>query len=380
MNLKGLLLLAGEFPPFTGGIARTAAQLAKAFAQHGVAVTVIAPHYLGNDPAFDRSQPYRLLRLPFLRFPYLRMIPMTPFIVAMAAKTDPDWVIAMRATREGIPAAVIKKVLRVPFVTFAHAWEFLRFAPHSLAWRVCRFIYDQAEGIAAISSATKAALVERGLSPSKVFVVYLGVDMEMMANGKDFSDADRMKLNGHRILLTVGRLVPRKGVDKVLEALPLVLKQHPEVRYVIVGDGPDRQRLQRLAQEIGVADCVIFTGRVPDVKPYLRACDIFVLPTREERRGDIEGFGLVYLEAAAMGKPVVASPVGGAAEAVVAEQTGLFVNPFDPQEIASAVCRLLNSPELARQMGEAGRQRVLQEFTWERTALRLLTMMGEAKA
>ncbi len=379
MSLKHLFLLAGEFTPFTGGIARAAGQLAKAFAQHGVAVTVIAPHYPNNDPAFDRHQPYRLIRLPLIRLRYLRMIPMTPFIVTIAAKTRPDWVVAMRATREGVPSVAIKRVLGIPFVTFAHALEFLRFAPDSLAWRVCRWIYDQAEGIAAISSVTKAALLQRGLSPSKVRVVYLGVDKEMLANGKDFSDGDRTKLNGHRILLTVGRLVPRKGIDKVIEALPLVLQHHPDVRYVIVGDGPDRQRLERLAQEVGVADWVIFTGRVPDVRPYLRACDIFVMPTREERRGDIEGFGLVYLEAAAMGKPIVASPAGGAIDAVVAEQTGLFVNPLDLAEIASAVCRLLDSPDLARQMGEAGRQRVLREFSWERTVEQLLTMMDEAR-
>jgi phosphatidylinositol alpha-1,6-mannosyltransferase len=135
-----------------------------------------------------------------------------------------------------------------------------------------------------------------------------------------------------------------------------------------------------LAYQVGVADHVVFTGRVPDVRPYLRACDIFVMPTREERQGDIEGFGLVYLEAALMGKPVIASPVGGAVDAIVNEKTGLFVNPIDPREIASAVCRLLDSPEFARQMGEAGRQRVLREFTWEHTVKRLLALMSEAKA
>jgi len=372
-----LLLLAGEFPPFTGGIAHAAAQLATALSQNGIAVTVIAPRYPDRDSAFNYRQPYRLIRLPLMRLRYLRMTPMIPIIIAVAMKDCPDWVVAMRATREGIPALVIKKALGVPFITFAHALEFLRFAPNSLAWRICRWIYDQADGIAAISSSTKAALLQRGLSPSKVQIVHWGVDTA--TNQLTSPDSDRA-LDGISTLLTVGRLVPRKGVDKVIESLPFVLKRHPNVRYYVVGDGPDRQRLQQLAYQVGVADHVVFTGRVPDVRPYLRSCNIFVMPTREERQGDIEGFGLVYLEAAIMGKPVIASPVGGAVDAVVNEKTGLFVNPLDPQEIASAVCRLLDSPELARQMGEAGRQRVLREFTWEHTVKRLLALMSEARA
>jgi len=119
-----LLLLAGEFPPFTGGIAHAAAQLATALSQHGIAVTVIAPRYPDRDSAFNYRQPYRLIRLPLMRLRYLRMTPMIPIIIAVAMKDCPDWVVAMRATREGIPALVIKKALGVPFITFAHALEF----------------------------------------------------------------------------------------------------------------------------------------------------------------------------------------------------------------------------------------------------------------
>lgn len=100
------------------------------------------------------------------------------------------------------------------------------------------------------------------------------------------------------------------------------------------------------------------------------------MPTRKERRGDMEGFGLVYLEAAACGKPVVASAVGGAADAVVPDETGLIVNPHEPQSIAAALCQLLREPQLAKRLGEAGRQRVLREFTWDRTVEQLMALMG----
>ncbi|GBC98049.1 GDP-mannose-dependent alpha-(1-6)-phosphatidylinositol monomannoside mannosyltransferase [bacterium HR17] len=376
---KRLLLLAGEFPPFAGGIATAAAHLAKVLVRHGWAVTVIAPRYGQDDRTVDAGQPYRTVRLPLMRLRFLRMVPMTPVIVTLAARWRPDWVIAMRVTREGFPAVAIKQVLGVPFIVFAHALEFLRFEPRSVAWRVCRWVYERADGVAAISSASRAELLQRGLAPEKVHIVHLGVS-ETVLNGQttDLPLSGNGKHNGHRVLLTVGRLVPRKGVDKVIEALPLVLREHPDVCYWVVGDGPDRQRLEELAQRLGVADRVAFTGRVPDVRPFLHACEVFVMPTREERRGDVEGFGLVYLEAAACGKPVVASAVGGAVDAVVPDETGLVVNPHDPRAIASALCRLLRDPEFAKRLGEAGRQRVLCEFTWDRTAERLTAIMQPA--
>ncbi len=373
-DLNKVLLLAGEFPPFAGGIAVAAENLARSLAQKGISVAVIAPRYRGQK-AIDIQLPYRLIRLPFLRFRYVRMLPMTPVLLAIAAKERPDWVIAMRATREGLPAVGIKKLFGVPFLVFAHALEFLRFDPQSLGWRVCRWVYEQAAQVAAISSATRLALLQRGISPEKVQVVPLGVGEEVFDSLSPLSRWNGHSFEGRRILLTVGRLVPRKGVDKVIEALPTVIRRHPEVLYVVVGDGPYKGALQRLAKQLGVADHVLFVGRVPDVRPFYHSCSLFVMPARQEGRGDMEGLGLVYLEAAACGKPVIASFVGGAVDTVVPEVTGLLVDPTDSKAIAAAILRLLDDPHLAQRLGEAGRQRVLREFTWEQTAGKILALM-----
>ncbi len=373
--MRKVLILSGEFPPFAGGIAIAAANLAKALSQQGCSVTVIAPRYKGQDLTWDRQQPYCLVRLPFLRLRYVRMVPMTPVLLALAARERPDSVIAMRVTREGLPAAVMKSLLKTPFIVFAHALEFLRFPPHSLGWRVCRWVYEQAQAVAAVSSTTKLLLTQRGIPAEKVHTVWWGVNEDAFAPVPPLNNWNGTSFSGRKVLLTVGRLVPRKGVDKVLEALPTVIAQHPEVLYVVVGDGPYRLTLQKLAEQLGVADHVLFTGRVPDVRPFYHACDIFVMPTREEGRGDVEGLGLVYLEAAACGKPVIASAVGGAADTVVPETTGLFVDPLNPQDIAQAILRLLNDPNLAWRLGKAGRERILSEFTWEQTAKKVLALM-----
>jgi phosphatidylinositol alpha-1,6-mannosyltransferase len=169
-----------------------------------------------------------------------------------------------------------------------------------------------------------------------------------------------------RVLLTVG-LESRKGHDMVIRALPMLLRTVPDVTYVIVGAGP-QTHLDDLARELGVRERVIFTGLISDehLAAIYGLCDLFVMPSRQDlAQHNVEGFGLVFLEANACGKPVVAGKSGGIGDAVLDGVTGLLVNPHDPDDIAKAVGSLLTSPILARRLGEQGRSRVLNEFTWD---------------
>lgn len=374
-----VFILAGEFPPFAGGISYAAAHLAEALARKGCAVTVFAPRYKDDSSGFDRQQSYRILRLPLMRLRYVRMLPMTPVLLALAAKDRPDWVIAMRVTREGLPALAIKEALGIPMLVFAHGLEFMRFHPRSLSWRFCRWLYDQADGIAAISDPTRQELLQRGVRADKINTVHLGISDQMLESVLPLSHWNGHSLTGAQVLLTVGRLVGRKGVDKVIEALPIVLRYCPNALYIVVGDGRHRAALQQLAERLGVSDRVLFTGRVSDIRPFYHTCDVFVMPAREGRKGDTEGLGLVYLEAAACGKPVIASLVGGVADAVVPNETALIVDPYDPQDIAHAIVRLLTDRELAHRLGQAGRKRVLQHFTYDRVAEKVLALMERVK-
>jgi phosphatidylinositol alpha-1,6-mannosyltransferase len=179
-------------------------------------------------------------------------------------------------------------------------------------------------------------------------------------------------------MVSLCRLVPRKGIDTVLEALPAIFKAVPEVQYIVAGDGPDRTRLERLAERLGVTPLVRFLGLVPDdqVAPLLHMADVFVMPAREERP-DVEGFGLVFLEANACGTPVIGSTSGGIPDAVVDGETGLLVPPLAPGPLADAAIRLLNDADLRGRLGRAGRERVLREGTWERVVAQLSASMSE---
>jgi phosphatidylinositol alpha-1,6-mannosyltransferase len=169
------------------------------------------------------------------------------------------------------------------------------------------------------------------------------------------------------IILSVTRLVPRKGIDRLIEAMASLPSN---VQLVVVGDGEDRHRLEHMA--VVVQDRVTFIPHASDQErnAWYAAADIFALPVRDEG-SDVEGFGIVYLEAAAAGLPVVAGKSGGASEAVIDQKTGLLVDPNDGHAITQAIKKLIEDPELRRRLGEAGKERVEREFGWEERWQRL---------
>jgi len=165
------------------------------------------------------------------------------------------------------------------------------------------------------------------------------------------------------VILTVGNLVERKGHDVVLKSLPKVLKEVPNTVYLIVGDGEQKQNLKELVDELGLGEQVIFTGRVPEkeLPQYYNACDVFIMPSREIG-SDIEGFGIVFLEAGACSKPVIGGRSGGIIDAVEDGVSGILVDPTNVDEISQTLITLLTDDELARRLGRQGRKRVEEDF------------------
>lgn len=184
----------------------------------------------------------------------------------------------------------------------------------------------------------------------------------------------RHDLAGKRVMLTVARLARRKGHDLVLRALTF-LKDCGDIRYVIVGSGEDRSRLEEIVEREGLENRVIFAGRVPDCElpDYYRLCDLYVMPNREvpEVTDSLEGFGISFIEASACGKPAIAGRSGGTSAAVLDDETGYIVDPEDPVELASKIRLLLDTPLLSAEMGRRGRERVERDFTWRQRAEQL---------
>jgi phosphatidylinositol alpha-1,6-mannosyltransferase len=221
--------------------------------------------------------------------------------------------------------------------------------------------------VIANSEFTRQLLLEIGIPDQRIRKITPGVDCREFAPAATDQDlVARFGLQGALVLLTVARLVPRKGHDMVLRAVAKLGREFPALRYLITGCGPEETKLRQLAADLGISERVTFVGYVPQEKlpDYYRLSHVMVMPNREEA-GDKEGFGMAFLEASAAGKPVIAGMSGGASEAVSDGVTGLLIEPTDLDQLAAAIRTLLLQPRMAEEMGAAGLQRARAEFDWK---------------
>jgi phosphatidylinositol alpha-1,6-mannosyltransferase len=175
-------------------------------------------------------------------------------------------------------------------------------------------------------------------------------------------------LANKKVIVSVGRLVHRKGQDSLISALPEILQHHPNAHILMVGEGPYRSHLENLVAKLDVESSITFIGRIQyaDLPRYICTGDIFAMPSRSRLAGlEVEGLGIVYLEASACGLPVIAGKSGGAPDAVVEGETGITVDGSNPSQIARAVISLFDDPIKAREMGARGREWIISDWRWE---------------
>jgi phosphatidyl-myo-inositol dimannoside synthase len=372
-DVPRVLVVSNDFPPRVGGVQQYVWNLVRNLPPERVAV--VAPNWPGWRD-HDAAQPF-----PVHRWPSRFLWPSGELFgkVLSAAGQYGSEVILFG---HGFPVALLGPALAdrgIPYVVLTHGAEvWLARAPGASVG--IRRAFARASGITAVSRYTAAAL--RRLVPAEVALTLLhpGVDEERFSPGIDgASMRARHDLDG-TIVLCASRLVPRKGQDVLIAGMGMVRDLVPDAALVIVGDGPYRPRLEELARA-APAGSVIFAGQVADgdLPSYFAACDVFAMPCRSRWGGlEVEGFGIVFLEAAASGKPAVAGRSGGAAEAVVDEETGLLVEGREPKAVALAVRSLLRAPHVAAGMGKAGRQRIEGGFTWAHQTERLAEILRRA--
>jgi phosphatidylinositol alpha-1,6-mannosyltransferase len=187
-------------------------------------------------------------------------------------------------------------------------------------------------------------------------------------------------LTGKKVLVSVGRLVHRKGQDTLVEALPLILEEIPDAHLMFVGEGPRKKFMQQRAEKLGISSHITFIGRIhyQDLPKYICVGDIFAMPSRSRLAGlEVEGLGIVYLEASACGLPVLGGLSGGAPDAVIDGQTGLVVDGTSPQAVARAAVHLLHNEAVAIELGMRGRQWIIDEWQWQKWAERFNTLLIE---
>ncbi len=262
-----------------------------------------------------------------------------------------------------IASLAFRKSQRIPYFLIAHGMELMQlprgFASRRMkAWMRRKALFG-AKRIFAVSNFTGNRVVDLGVPRERVSVVPNGVDVtETRQNGTGSG-------NG-KILTTVSRLVPRKGQDTVLRAMPRLLEKVPDAVYRIVGTGPELPRLQALAKQLQLNGHVEFYGQVSDSERerLLSECNVFVFATRETPT-DFEGLGIAVLEAMQKSKPVVVTRAGGVPELVEHGKTGLVVEPEDPETLGSAMIELLRDPDRASAMGRNGQMMVHEKYGWD---------------
>ena len=252
----------------------------------------------------------------------------------------------------------LRKVLGTRLMIYVHGEEITTATGGRLHGNKRRDYLNAADKVIAVSSFTCDALTQQmGLRAEQVSLVQNGVDTDRFTPGeRDAGLVRKYGLEGKKVVLTLGRLVPRKGADMAIRAMAKVIRQRPDVHYLIVGDGDLRPELERLIAEEDMAARITLVGTVSDddLVRYFRLCDLFLMPNRTMPDGDTEGFGLVFREANACGKPVIGGRAGGVVEAVVDGQSGYLVNGEDPDEIAAKVLTVLDDEALSSFLGTRG--------------------------
>ena len=369
------LVVTNDFPPRPGGI--------QAFV-HGLLaelppeeIVVYASTWTGSA-TFDATQPF-----PVVRHPGGLMVP-TPRVarraraIARAEACDSVWFAASAPL--GLLAPGLRTAGAARIVASTHGHE-VGWAKLPVARQVLRRIGRAVDVVTYLGEYTRARLAPAFGS---------GVRMEQLASGVDTStfrpDApgsaelrSHLGLADRPVIVCVSRLVARKGQDTLIRALPQIRRSVPDAALLIVGGGSYRRTLEQLVRAERVEAHVVLTGSVPwpDLPRYYAAGDVFAMPCRTRLRGiDVEGLGIVYLEAAATGLPVVAGDSGGAPDAVLDGETGHVVDGTSPSEVAGALVNLLLNPALAREMGARGREWVEQSWQWPLLARRLRALLA----
>ncbi|WP_431960010.1 glycosyltransferase family 4 protein [Actinacidiphila sp. bgisy160] len=372
------LIVTNDFPPRPGGIQAFVHSMALRLDPGRVVVYASTWRDGSEVAAFDAEQPF-----PVVRDRTTMLLP-TPRVTRRAAALLREhgctsvWFGA--AAPLGLMAPALRKAGARRLVATTHGHE-AGWAQLPASRGLLRRIGEGTDTITYLGEYTRSRIA-RALTPGaagRMVQLPPGVDEKTFhpASGGEAVRA-RLGLTDRPVVVCVSRLVPRKGQDTLIEAMPLILAAQPDTVLLVVGGGPYADELKRLAERTGVAESVRFTGAVPweELPAHFGAGDVFAMPCRTRRGGlDVEGLGIVYLEASATGLPVVAGDSGGAPDAVLDGETGWVVRGGEPGEAAERILALLGDEELRRRMGERGRKWVEDAWRWDLLAGRLKALL-----
>ncbi|MAT66077.1 MAG: glycosyl transferase [Gammaproteobacteria bacterium] len=369
---KAALVISELFLPTKGG---TAVWFDEVYRRLGGKNIHILTAEVPGSQAHDADHPNSIHRVSLTRHWWLRPESLAMYVkllwraFAITLRHPVATLHAGRVLPEGMVALLVGRLLRRPVVIYAHGEEITTWNT-PLKQRVLRFVYRHADSVVANSRFTRDLLLVRGVDDARIRLIYPGVDTRRFRPGLEIGDLRRgIGAGDGKLILSVGRLTRRKGFDQVIQALPALLERGIDMHYALIGIGEDEDYLRRLAADQGVGERVHLLGHVSpeDLPRWYNAADVFAMPNREIG-GDTEGFGMVFIEAAACGTPAIAGQAGGTGSAVLDDETGLRIEGADLNQVIEALYRVLGDEALARRLSRNALERVQREFAWEAVA------------
>ena len=373
------LFITNDFGPRAGGIETFVHGLIERLPKGSVIVYTSAQ---ANAQTFDAEW---LLKygVEVIRDRSKILLP-TPRVIKACQKLISNRKLSKVAFGAAAPLAMMARAMRsagaqkVVALTHGHEVWWAKVPPFSFA---IRYMSKNIDAITYLGDYTKGE-ISKALSEadgSKLVQIAPGIDVDHFIPTDSSNLRAELGLTDKSVIISVGRLVHRKGQDKLISALPEIKTSVPNVHLVLVGVGPHQDYLEKLALKLNVSDCVTFIGRInyAELPKYICLGDIFAMPSRSRFFGlEVEGLGIVYLEASACGLPVVGGKSGGAPDAVLVGETGVVVDGTNPSEIADACIELLNNPELCALMGANGRAWIIENWRWEIWATRYAALLA----
>ena len=364
-----LLLLSTEFPPGPGGIGMLAYQIADQLTQREWNIITVTPQhhaYSSEIKRFNANQPFKVLSLPYIG--PLLFEGVYRFYKSYQAMRQQKQDILLAVGEQAVwLGAILSLLTRRPFIAIGIGSEFVRGG--RIRHYLTQWAFNQASHLIAISIYTETLMRDLGVTTDKLEVILCGADSKIYQyKSPQSNNSFKWVTENDKIILTVGQVSFRKAQDIVIQALPYVKKLFPHIKYLIAGLPTEQPQLEVLATQLGVADQVIFLGKVAqsDLPILYNQADLFVLVSRQTDDGNVEGYGIVVTEAALCGTTSIVANHSGLTETIIANVTGLIVEPENPEATAHAINRLLADDLLRRKMGEAAQQYAINNATWEK--------------
>lgn len=369
--MKRTLIISLEYPPQIGGIATYVHDLANAL--DPASVLVLAPP-MKDSQAWDEAQPYNIIRHEFYypKFIWPRWWKLLRLVKRIVREQGIELIMVHHILPVGTVAMQIFKSFGVPYIVFSHGTDMVAASSVPRKKKLASLIGQKSAQVITNSENLKMRLLEKfpELAP-KTSVLYPCPDADFMV-APPAEEIENLKhlyaLEGKQVILTISRFIEGKGFPHLLRVMPEILQQVPHLVWMIIGDGEaaKRDEILREIQARNLQNIVRFVGVIPhaELKKFYYLADLFVLLTHPDG-GMEEGLGLVFLEAAAAGRPVVAGRSGGVEEAVINGQTGVVVDVLnDPESIVSAIVGMIKDKESAKALGIAGQNRMREQFNW----------------